>query len=184
MPRPYRDRASEALADTDFTDGAFAEAEARYMRLATTVLDEDQARTFEVKALAARRYDLRGPVGLFLMGERERSPDPFVGGVALGRALAAQPDDALLLYLVGRNALQRGHVESGIEHLEKALATGTLPTERVARETLRQLAQGACATGNVALVDRVRTRVVGPRSPFHEGGRKDVVVSLLDRCKP
>jgi tetratricopeptide (TPR) repeat protein len=184
MPKPSRDRASEALADTDFTDGAFAEAEVRYTRLAASVLDEDQARTFEVKALAARRDDLRGPVGLFLMGERERSPDPFVGGVALGRALASHPDDALLLYLVGRNAIQRGHVESGIEHLEKALATGTLPTERLTREALRQLAQGACATGNVGLVERVRTSVVAPRSPFHEGGRKDMVVALLDRCKP
>ena len=134
MPKPYRDRASEALADSDFLDGLFAEAEARYARLAASVLDEDQARTFEVKAITARRADVRGPVGLFLMGERDRAPDPFVGGVALGRALATTPDDPLLLYLVGRNALQRGHTASGIAHLERALATGKLPSARLARE--------------------------------------------------
>lgn len=183
MPKPHRDRATEALADTDFLDGAFVEAEGRFVRLSASVLDEDQARTYEVKAMAARRPELRGPVGLFLLGERDRSPDPFVGGVALGQALEARPTDALVLYLVGRNALQRGHVEAGIRALERALATGAMPSERVERETLRQLGQAACVRGDTALVDRVRARVVGAGSPFHEGGRKDAVISLLNRCK-
>lgn len=183
LPKPYRDRATEALADADFLDGSFDLAHARYARLAAAVLDEDQARTYEVKALAAERVDLREPLGLFLLGERMRSPDPFVGGVALGRALAARPDDAVLLYLVGRNAVQRGHVEVGVVMLEKAVASGTLPTERLKREALRQLGHGACSLGRPDLVERVLTAVRAPGSPFHEGGRKDTVVALLVGCK-
>lgn len=186
LPRTFRDRATEALADADFLEGAFAEAEARYARLAEAVLDEDQARTLEVKALAARRVELREPVGLFLMGDRERSPDAFVGGVALGRALERTPNDALLLYLVGRNALQRGFVDEGLGALSLALSSGpkALPTPRIHREALRQLVIGACQKGDASLVRRVAEAVVAPGSPFHDGGRKDSVLSLATRCLP
>jgi len=182
LPKTYRDRAAETLADADFLEGSFDAARARYERLAGSVLDEDQARTYEVKSLAAARPELHEPVGLFLLGERARGADPFVGGVALGRALAARPDEPTLLYLVGRNAIQRGHLDRGVEMLEAAIATGKLPTERLAREALRQLGHAACALGRRDLVERVGTRVRAPGSPFHEGGRRDAVLGLLAGC--
>jgi tetratricopeptide (TPR) repeat protein len=186
LPRTFRDRATEALADADFLEGAFAEADARYTRLAAAVLDEDQARTLEVKALAARRPELREPIGLFLMGDRDRAPDAFVGGVALGRALERSPTDPLLLYLVGRNALQRGFVDEGIRSLSLALSGGpsTLPTPRIHREALRQIVVGACQKGDGPLVRRTAEAVTAPRTPFHDGGRRDAVLSLAARCVP
>lgn len=182
FPKTYRDRAAEALADADFLDGSFEAAQTRYTRLAAEVLDEDQARTFEVKASAASREELREPLGLFLMGEKARGSDPFVSGVALGRALEKNPDDGLLLYLVGRNEVGRGHLRRGADHLSKAAFGGMLGSPRLAREAHRQLGQAACALGDRELVARVLASVRASDSPFRHGGRRDSVVALLEGC--
>ncbi len=184
LPKPHRDHASEVLADADFVEGRFDDAAVRYRRLAASVLDEDQARTFEVKALAASQEAYRAPLGLFLLGDRERAPDAFVGAVALGRALEARPDDPVLLYLVGRNDVQHGFYETGATLLEKAVTSRALPTKRLEREALHKLAVAACVTSDVALAKRVSARVTGTESPFHEGGRKDALTFLLGRCLP
>ena len=52
VPRTYRDRADEALADADFIDGKVEAAGRRYAALAERSIDEDGARTLEVKLLA------------------------------------------------------------------------------------------------------------------------------------
>lgn len=182
LPVVYRDRAAEALADTDFLDGAYEDAERRYSGLASRSLDEDHARTLEVKALAARSVDLRRPVGLLLLGDRAHPPDPFVAALALGGALEARPDDSVLLYLSGRNQVQRAFYAEGVASLERALALGTLPTPRLAREALWQLAVAACATGHKPLAERTRAAIAGAATPFHPGGRRDAVLGLLARC--
>lgn len=184
LPKPYRDHAAEVLADADFVEGRFDDAAIRYGRLAASVLDEDQARTFEVKALAASQEAYRVPLGLFLLGDRERAPDAFVGAVALGRALEARPNDPVLLYLVGRNDVQHGFYETGAALLEKAVLSRALPTKRLEREALHKLAVAACVTADASLAKRVLARVSGQETPFHEGGRKDALTFLLGRCLP
>ncbi len=180
-PRNVRDRAGEILADADFLDGAYPASAARYERLAEEVLDEDQARTFEVKALASRSEAYREPIGLFLLGERERPTDLFVGAEALGRARALSPEDPLLRYMIGRNLVQRGFHDRALAELREALAR-PLPTERLTREAIRQLAICACALGDLDAVKKAAARVRDPKGPFHEGGRKDSVLRLTDRC--
>lgn len=183
VPVIYRDRAAEALADADFLDAIYPQAEARYLALAASSLDEDHGRTLEVKALAARRPELRAPVGLLLLGDKTRSPEPFVAALALGQALEARSDDPVLLYLAGRNLVQRGFFPEGVAALERSLATGTLPTPRLVREALWQLAVVACATHAKPLAERTRAAIVAPVSPFHPGGRRDAALALLARCE-
>ncbi|MBK6463810.1 MAG: hypothetical protein IPF92_22830 [Myxococcales bacterium] len=182
LPIVHRDRAAEALADTDFLDGAYEDAARRYTELAARSLAEDHARTLEVKALAARSADLRRPVGLLLLGDGARAPDPFVAALALGAALEARPEDAVLHYLAGRNQIQRAFYPQGIELLERALFLGTLPSPRLVREALWQLAVAACATDNKRVAQRTRAAIVDGASPFHPGGRRDAALGLLGRC--
>jgi hypothetical protein len=179
VPRTWRDRADEALADADFIDGNLDGARIRYEGLAARSLDEDAARTLEVKAIATKTDAARGAVGALLLGDEKHGPDIFLAGVALGR----WSDDALADYLVGRNLVQRGFYENGAAVLDAALVMG-LPTPRIARETLRQRAIAACATRDRPALDRVRARIEGPDDPFRgaSGGRRDATLRLIARC--
>jgi hypothetical protein len=179
VPRTWRDRAEEALADADFIDGNMEAARVRYESLAARSLDEDAARTLEVKAFATRTEAARAAVGALLLGDERHGPDIFVAGVALGR----WSGEALAGYLVGRNLVQRGFYETGAAALDGALAAG-LPSARIARETLRQRAVAACAMGDRAALDRVRAQIDGPEDPFRgaSGGRRDATLRLMARC--
>ncbi len=181
-PRSWRDRAEEALADAELLEGAYESAAKRYDGLAARSLDEDAARTLEVKAIAARREDARPAVLALLLGDDKHGPDIFVGGVALGswQTGSASP---LADYLAGRNMISRGFYEKGAAALDAALAD-TLPTVRVARETLRQRAIAACALGDKDALARVAARIASPDDPFKgaSGGRRDSVLRMIDRC--
>lgn len=182
-PRTFRDRAEEALADADFVDGAHAEAAARYERLASASLDEDQARTFEVKALGARDPAARGAVQSLLLGDAKHAVDPFASGLELGRWKEA---GALGQYLVGRNLVQRGFHDAGAAALDLALGDpGGFPTPRIGREALKQRAVVACAKGDVAALERVRARIEGSSELFAgaAGGRREAVLRMIDRCR-
>jgi len=184
VPRTYQDRAQEALADAQLIDGDHEGAAGRYETLARRTVDEDAARTLEVKALGARDEAARPAVQALLLGDAKHGPDVFLGGVELGawnvRASSRAP---LVSYLVGRNLVGRGFYEKGATYLDDALA-GPLPTPRVARETLRQRAIAACALGDVQVLASVRARIEGRDDPFKgaSGGRRDSTLRLLDRC--
>jgi tetratricopeptide (TPR) repeat protein len=182
VPRTYRDRADEALADAQFVDGDYEGAAARYDALAQRTVDEDVARTLEIKALGARDVAARPAVQALLLGDAKRGPDVFLGGVELG-AWSAKAPSGLVSYLIGRNLVNRGFFEDGARHLDAALA-GALPTPRVARETLRQRAIAACALGDGPALTTLRARVDGPDDPFSgaSGGRRDATLRLLERC--
>ena len=179
IPRPYRDRADEALADADFVDGQLEAARVRYERLAARSLDEDSARTFEVKKLGTESEAARAVVAGLLLGDASRGPDLFVGGVALGRL----GDTAFGDYLVGRNLVQKGFFELGAASLDRAIAAG-LPTPRLARESLRQRAVAACAVGDQPALAHVKAVLEGPDDPFQgvSAGRRDLTIRMVTRC--
>jgi hypothetical protein len=179
VPRTWRDRADEALADADFIEGKLREAGVRYAALAARSLDEDVARTLEVKKLATEADPtVREAIQALLLGDEKHGPDIFVAGTALGRS----KQDTLVRYLVGRNMLQRGFYEKGAAVLDEAIA-GEAPTPRVARELLRQRAIAAAAVGDLAALSRVKSVIEGPNDPFKgaSGGRRAATLRLIAR---
>jgi tetratricopeptide (TPR) repeat protein len=185
VPRTWRDRAEEALADADLIDGNLESARRRYEGLAARSLDEDSARTLEVKKLATEDPAAREAIKALLLGDEKHGPDIFVAATALGRWPAATPNgrSALASYLVGRNLVQRGFFEKAAEALDDALV-GPLPTRRIARETLRQRAIAACALDDRAALARVKAVIEGPDDPFQgaSGGRREATLRMIGRC--
>lgn len=181
-PRNFRDRAEEAIADSDFMAGAFREATARYRALAARTVDEDAARTLEVKAMCATDPVARAPLVALLLGAPDRAPDAFLSGARVG-AWAAQTRDPLADYLLAKNTARKGWLEDAVVHLDRALEAGP-PTPRIHRELLRVDAQVACATRSAARLGRVRAALEGPASPFppHGSGRREAIERLIDRC--
>lgn len=187
VPRTFRDRADEALGDADFVDGEYEAAAVRYERLAARSLDEDAARTFEIKALAARDPAARPAVQALLLGDAKHGADIFLGGVRLGDWRARGTPDALVSYLVGRNLVTRGFYEAGATYLDEALAAPAT-NARVARETIRQRAIAACALGDAPTLAKMRDRIEHPADasadPFRGavGGRRQATLRLIARC--
>ena len=188
VPRTYKDRAEEALADAQFVDGDYEGAATRYDALAKRTVDEDAARTLEIKALGARDPFARQAVQALLLGDQKHGADIFLGGVSLGVWKATQSggplrSSAVVSYLVGRNLVGRGFYEEGERHLDDALA-GALPTPRVARETIRQRAIAACALGEADALAKLRARIEGPDDPFKgaSGGRRESTLRMIERC--
>ena len=182
VPRTYKDRAEEALADAQFIDGDFDGAARRYEGLAKRSVDEDVARTLEIKALGARDPDAREAVRGLLLGDEKHGADIFWGGVELG-AWSAQHRSALATYLAGRNFVGRGFYELGAKWLDAALELPS-PTPRVAREALRQRAVAACALADQAALAKVRAHIEGPDDPFKgaSGGRREATLRMMTRC--
>ncbi len=183
ISRVWRDRSEEAVADLAFQDGDVVAAYSIYKKLAAASVDEDVARTLEVKAMAVLDPRARLPVRALLLGTREhRGGDPFHGAALLGQWSEATRDP-LADYLLGKNLAQHSFYDDAYPHLERVLSAGP-PTPRIHRETLRQLAIIACARGDKAVVDSVRAEVDGSATPFQAGasGRRAAIVRLLDRC--
>ena len=183
VPRTYKDRAEETLADAQFIDGDFEGAAGRYEELARRTVDEDVARTLEVKALGARDPEAREAVRGLLLGDDKHGPDIFWGGVELG-AWSARHRSGLATYLAGRNFVGRGFYELGAKWLDEALELPS-PTPRVAREALRQRAVAACALDDQAALAKVRAHIEGPDDPFKgaSGGRREATLRMVTRCR-
>ncbi len=182
VPRTYRDRAEEALADAQFVEGDFEGAVARYTGLAKRTVDEDAARTLEVKALGAFDPAAREAVRALLLGDEKHGPDIFLGGVHLGLWSPRDPT-GLAPYLVGRNLVTRGFYESGASALDASLE-GVSPTPRVLRETVRQRVVAACALGDQAALAKMKARIEGESDPFKgaAGGRREATLAMIARC--
>ncbi len=185
VPRTWRDRADETLADADFIDGNLDAARTRYEALAARTVDEDAARTLEVKRLAAEDPAAREAIQLLLLGDAKHGPDVFAGAHALGTWPSAAPGGRapLASYLAGRNLVQRGFFERGAALLDDALV-GPMPTPRIARETLRMRAVAACALGDRAAQGRVKATIEGSDDPFKgaSGGRRAATLRMIARC--
>lgn len=182
VPRIYRDRAEETLADADLVEGQFLTAAERYDGIAKRTVDEDVARTLEVKALGARDPAARLAIKALLLGDEKHGPDIYLGGVELGEW---SPNDTsgLAQYLIGRNLVGRGFFEYGGATLDAAL-THDLPTLRIRRETVRQRAVAACALDDQAALAKEKALIEGPNDPFvgAAGGRRESTLSMIARC--
>jgi len=181
-PRTWRDRAEDVLADEALLDGDPARAAAIYRALAARSVDEDFARTAEVKSLAATDPVARVAIEALLTGTTTRGADPVLAASLLG-AWEEDAGSPLAAYLLGKNLSQRGWRAFGAAHLDKVIASGAYPTARVGRETIRDRAIDACATGDREAVDKMRVLVTDEKGPFApSSGRKSAVLRLLARC--
>jgi len=180
-PRPVRDRAEESLADDDLVQGKFQRAHDRYVELANRVLDENVARTMEVKAMGALDPDARSTVMGLLVGERGNAADPWLGALSLGEWVA-KGENALAMYLVGRNLVLRDRYEDGGRWLDRAMEIG-VSTQRIQREALRERVICACALRDASSLTRLKPIVSGSESPFASArGRRDWLQRLIGRC--
>jgi hypothetical protein len=183
-PRTWRDRAKEALADDDLARGREESAGEAYRALAAHTLDEDIARTLDVKAQSVEDPAATRAIVDLLIGDPGRPSDPWLGALSLG-AWAAEAHEPLAGYLIGKNLAVRERYSRAASWLDRALEAG-LAADSVARELLRQRAICACALGDVAGVDRVRARIEAADSPFARSrgdGRKQSVLNLIARCR-
>jgi tetratricopeptide (TPR) repeat protein len=182
-PRSWRDRAEEALADDALLHGDDVRAEEAFLSVASRTLNEDFARTLEVKALGATSERGKRAIVDLLIGESGSVEDPWLGAASTAQ-WAAEAHEPLAEYLLGKNLLLHGQFARAALHLDRALAGGA-PTARVGRELLRSRTICACATGDESALAHVRSAILAEGSPFAEGagGRRDWVLRLVDRCR-
>jgi tetratricopeptide (TPR) repeat protein len=182
-PRTWRDRAEEALADDDLARGRDARAAEAYRTLAARTLDEDAARTLEVKELSVGNPPASRAIVDMLIGEPGRPVDTWLAALALGQ-WAEETHEPLAGYLVGKNLALHEQYARAATWLDRALDAG-VPSPRIGRELLRQRAICACALGDHVALARVKKDVDAPGSPFagSSGGRRDWVLRLLARCE-
>jgi hypothetical protein len=183
-PRTWRDRAQEALADDDLAHGRDAEAALAYRAMAARTLDEDAARTLEVKALGTGNPPARRAIVDLLVGEPGRPVDSWLGALSLG-GWAEETHEPLAGYLVGKNLTLREDWKRAAAWLDRALDAG-VPSPRVGRELLRQRAVCACALGDADALGHIRELALADGSPFagSSGGRRAAVLRLVARCTP
>ena len=165
-----RSRGGDARRRGDFIEGRFQEAERRYDLLATKSVDEDAARTLEVKRHATRDPRARDAV----RPPRRRGMGRIaVAGIASAagetrrsRATPWPEPDPARFHVEGAVALDHA-IEAGWD-ADLALINDAeaIPTLRIAREALRQRAMAACARSDRAALERVRTIIEGPKDPF------------------
>ncbi len=192
VPRTWRDRAQEALADDDLARGLASRAGDSYRELAARVVDEDVARTLEVKALAAEEAPGNAPsaggaIVDLLVGRPGRPVDAWVGALSLGE-WAGGTQAPLAGYLVGKNFALHEEYARAATWLDKALASGVGSpglTPRVRRELLRERAVSACALRDPEGLAQVERALGEPGSPFEgsAGGRREALLRLIARCR-
>ncbi len=187
-PRDWRDRSAESLADQQLASAKPADwlaAAKAYTELASKSVDEDAARTEEVKAYAATKAAgeplAHAAIVSLLVGLPGRPVDTEEAFARVG-AWAAVAHDPVAEYVYGKNLANHEFWAESAEHLDRALAAGE-PTPRIGRELLRQRAICACALSDAAAVADIKTRVESPTGPFASSvGRRDWLAGLLDRC--
>lgn len=185
-PKTWRDRALAAIADDDLAHDRIADAVSGYAAVAAQTLDENVARTLEVKMLAAPEPMARRAVVDLLLGRPTGPPRPLDHAWTAAASLAEWAEATrapLAEYLLGKNLSLHGDWTRAAGWLDRALE-GEAPTVRIGRELLRTRAVCACAVGDRAAIARVRGRLDAPESPFADGpdGRRDWLSRLLARC--
>jgi hypothetical protein len=181
-PRTWRDRAEEALADDDLVRGRKDRAALSYHGLAARSLDEDAARTLEVKAMSVDNPPAQRAVIDLLIGQPGRPVDTWLGALSLG-AWAEETHEPLAGYLIGKNLAVREDWERAAAQLDHALDEG-IQAAHVSRELLRQRAICACALGDDAALGHVRARMDAEDTPFvgAASGRRAWLLRLIARC--
>jgi hypothetical protein len=117
-----------------------------------------------------------------LVGEPGKPVDSWVGALSLGQ-WSEETHEPLAAYLAGKNLALREDYARGASWLDRAIEAGA-ETPRIGRELLRQRAICACALEDKGTLEKVKTLVTEPGSPFEgsAGGRKEWVLRLVERC--
>ncbi|MDP9151952.1 MAG: hypothetical protein M3O36_18675, partial [Myxococcota bacterium] len=123
VPRTWRDRALEILADDEWVRGEGDRAAPVYRELAARTLDEDSGRTLEVKALAIADPSARRAVLDLLLGRPGHPVDAWLGAMSLG-AWAQERRASVPAYLAGKNLAMRNEHARAAPWLDQALETG------------------------------------------------------------
>jgi hypothetical protein len=182
-PRSWRDRAEEAIADDDMVHGREAKAAGGYLSIAERTLDEDAARTLEVKALSASDPVARRAVVDLLIGEPGLPADAWSGALSLG-VWAGSSRQPLAAYLAGKNLARHDQWARATAWLDDVIASG-FPTPRIGREVLKQKAICSCVLGDSAGLADIAREIRSAESPFAggAGGRQEWLSAFVERCR-
>lgn len=177
LPLATRQRAEEQLADLLVLDGQRELGQAIYNRIAAQTLESDLRRTLLLKADAESPEAVAALSRLLLGQGGQKAWDLAVRDLL--RWSAAEPDSGTADYLIGRNFWQRGHLDAGVEHLDRALAR-TIELPEVRAEALRQRAILACAMGDKSRAVALANELV--HNDFLPTPRRRGILSLVERC--
>jgi tetratricopeptide (TPR) repeat protein len=171
--------AEEAIADLDLSAGHMDAAKRRYAEIAENVSDEDRLRTLDVKSNPGSDLG-RQAVAALLVGDPQFGRDFSEAAALLGRWSAAEPDNGLPDYLLGRNFYLGGRYPSAQRELDRARSRSiTLP--RVEVEAVRMQLIVACAQNDLTRARAALTSwnaLAGSVDP----GERDAVAQMARRC--
>ncbi len=188
----WRNRAREALADLALHEGALDEARRLYELARAEVLDEDWARTLDVKTWAATAPHRAALFGrLLVRGPRLRDgrDEATAATIALARTIeidAFGPGDrALARYLVARRLADAKAWDEAEDLLE-----GTEPellgriSEALVRERARLLVLAACMRPKGERADALDAAArAWAAAPGGNAGKRQAVERLIERCR-
>jgi hypothetical protein len=180
----WRNRAREHLADDDLRHGRLEEARALYEIARKEVLDEDWARTLDVKAWMAASPERASLFGRLLVGKTEQKDETLAATIALARFLekGTSTDELnLARYLVARRLIE-AHAYDDADAMLAATDSESLGriSPRLVREAARLSIVIACLTDK-AKVDTALKRYLA--APPANAGRREGVERMAARCK-
>ncbi len=173
----------ERLGDLAFFRTQLSTANTHYAQAEELIVDQDHARTLEVKRVATGKLPApelaRKSVQALLIGRPLFGTDWSLAAVTMGRWAEAVKDDGLAEYLVARNLATRGRWEEASTALDQALSQG-LSTPLVKAEALRTRVHLACALGQRQVVQEGTELYLKERSP--SGARRAELIRFARRC--
>lgn len=191
-PTTHRNRVREALGDLALRDGRLADAARFYDAARAEVLDDDQARTLDVKRWAttnAARARVFGRLLAARFGPKDGKDDRDAALLAVAGLAATSDADpldvALARYLVARRLVEDKAFDDAapmLAALDDALLAQISP--RLPREAARLLLQTACAAkepSRAAAVDAALARYLA--APPANEGRRAGVLRWGARCR-
>lgn len=180
----WRNRAREALGDDDLRKGRLDDARGFYDAARKEVLDEDWARTLDVKSWLTSSMDRATLFGRLLIGKTDLKDETVAATIAIARFLekegGAAEDLSLARYLIARRLID-AHAYDEADAMLAATddrALGRIST-RLVRESARLSIVIACMTDKRG-VDRALARYLA--APPGNAGRREGVERLARRC--
>jgi len=171
--------AEEAIADLDLSAGHLDAAQRRYAVIAENVSDEDRLRTLDVKSHPGSDLG-RQAVAALLVGDPKYGRDFGEAAALLGRWSAAEPENGLPDYLLGRNFYLGGRYPSAQRELDRALSR-KIELPRVEVEAVRMQLIVACAQNDLARAKAALASWNAISSKV-DPGERDAVARMASRC--
>jgi tetratricopeptide (TPR) repeat protein len=178
LHRLLRLMAVEQIGDLDLALGDLPKARREYAEVAAALVDEDQLRTLDVKSNPGSNEG-RQAIASLLVGDPRLGRDFGEAAARIGRWSAAEPENGLPPYLLGRNFYNGGRYEEAKNWLDRALER-KMESERVRAETLRVRLVLACVLGETARVPVLLDQYLATQSLPQ--GKRDAAQRLATRC--